>query len=73
MHLIPKQILPFHSIISPILFIPLHLPLPKKLFPHPSIFIKHPKITKSKPNLLHPNILIHPYPLHPTRYYLIPQ
>ncbi|WP_145361897.1 class I tRNA ligase family protein, partial [Staphylococcus epidermidis] len=35
-HFIPKQILPFHSIISPIFLIALHLPLPKKLFAHPS-------------------------------------
>ncbi|WP_260862735.1 class I tRNA ligase family protein, partial [Bacillus pumilus] len=52
LHLLPKQILPFHTIYSPIILIPLHLPLPKQIFPHPSLLMKHPKISKSKPNLL---------------------
>ncbi|KAE9932170.1 class I tRNA ligase family protein, partial [Escherichia coli] len=60
-HLMAKEIVRFHSIIWPILLMALDLPLPKKVFAHGWILMKDGKMSKSKGNVVDPNILIDRY------------
>lgn len=66
-----KEIVRFHSIIWPILLMALDLPLPKKVFAHGWILMKDGKMSKSKGNVVDPNVLIDRYGLDATRYYLM--
>ncbi|BEJ47124.1 methionine--tRNA ligase [Staphylococcus epidermidis] len=70
-HLMAKEIVRFHSIIWPILLMALDLPLPKKVFAHGWILMKDGKMSKSKGNVVDPNVLIDRYGLDVTRYYLM--
>lgn len=70
-HLMAKEIVRFHSIIWPILLMALDLPVPKKVFAHGWILMKDGKMSKSKGNVVDPNILIDRYGLDATRYYLM--
>lgn len=70
-HLMAKEIVRFHSIIWPILLMALDLPLPKKVFAHGWILMKDGKMSKSKGNVVNPNVLIDRYGLDATRYYLM--
>ncbi len=70
-HLMAKESVRFHSIIWPILLMALDLPLPKKVFAHGWILMKDGKMSKSKGNVVDPNILIDRYGLDATRYYLM--
>ena len=66
-----KEIVRFHSIIWPILLMALDIPLPKKVFAHGWILMKDGKMSKSKGNVVDPNVLIDRYGLDATRYYLM--
>lgn len=70
-HLMAKEIVRFHSIIWPIILMALDLPLPKKVFAHGWILMKDGKMSKSKGNVMDPNVLIDRYGLDATRYYLM--
>ncbi|SUM28222.1 methionine--tRNA ligase [Staphylococcus epidermidis] len=70
-HLMAKEIVRFHSIIWPILLMALDLPLPKKVFAHGWILMKDGKMSKSKGNVVDPNVLIDRYGLDATRYCLM--
>lgn len=70
-HLMAKEIVRFHSIIWSILLMALDLPLPKKVFAHGWILMKDGKMSKSKGNVVDPNVLIDRYGLDATRYYLM--
>lgn len=70
-HLMAKEIVRFHSIIWPILLMALDLPLPKREFAHGWILMKDGKMSKSKGNVVDPNVLIDKYCLDATRYYLM--
>ena len=70
-HLMAKEIVRFHSIIWRILLMALDLPLPKKVFAHGWILMKDGKMSKSKGNVVDPNVLIDRYGLDATRYYLM--
>ncbi|MGX1436980.1 methionine--tRNA ligase [Mammaliicoccus sciuri] len=70
-HLMAKEIVRFHSIIWPILLMALDLPLPKREFAHGWILMKDGKMSKSKGNVVDPNVLIDKYGLDATRYYLM--
>ncbi|MCD8834988.1 methionine--tRNA ligase [Staphylococcus arlettae] len=70
-HIMAKEIVRFHSIIWPILLMALDIPLPKKVFAHGWILMKDGKMSKSKGNVVDPNVLIDRYSLDATRYYLM--
>ncbi|PTG88587.1 methionine--tRNA ligase [Staphylococcus chromogenes] len=70
-HLMAKEIVRFHSIIWPIILMALDLPLPKKVFAHGWILMKDGKMSKSKGNVMDPNVLIDRYGLDVARYYLM--
>ncbi|WP_435373708.1 methionine--tRNA ligase [Staphylococcus nepalensis] len=70
-HIMAKEIVRFHSIIWPILLMALDISLPKKVFAHGWILMKDGKMSKSKGNVVDPNVLIDRYGLDATRYYLM--
>ncbi|MBF0781020.1 MULTISPECIES: methionine--tRNA ligase [unclassified Granulicatella] len=70
-HFMAKEIVRFHTIYWPILLMALDLPLPKKIFAHGWILMKDGKMSKSKGNVVDPNVLIDRYGLDALRYYLL--
>jgi methionyl-tRNA synthetase (EC 6.1.1.10) len=70
-HLVGKEIIRFHTIYWPIMLMALDLPLPKKVFGHGWLLMKDGKMSKSKGNVVDPNILIDRYGLDALRYYLL--
>jgi methionyl-tRNA synthetase len=69
--LVGKEIVRFHTIIWPIMLMALGLPLPKKVFAHGWLLMKDGKMSKSKGNVVDPNVLIDRYGLDALRYYLL--
>lgn len=70
-HVVGKDIVRFHTIYWPIFLMALDLPLPKKIFAHGFIMMKDGKMSKSKGNVVHPEMLIERYGLDATRYFLL--
>ncbi len=70
-HLVGKDILRFHTIIWPIILMALELPLPEQVFGHGWLLTKSGKMSKSKGNVVDPNILINDFGVDPIRYYLL--
>ncbi len=70
-HLVGKEIVRFHTIYWPIMLMALDLPLPKKVFAHGWLLMKDGKMSKSKGNVVDPNMLIDRYGLDELRYYLL--
>ena len=66
-----KDIVRFHTIYWPIFLMALDLPLPKKLFAHGFIMMKDGKMSKSKGNVVAPEMLIKRYGLDALRYFLL--
>ncbi|CAM4234149.1 methionine--tRNA ligase [Paenibacillus tarimensis] len=69
--LVGKEIVRFHTIYWPIMLMALGLPLPKKVFAHGWLLMKDGKMSKSKGNVVDPNLLIDRYGLDAVRYYLL--
>ncbi|MFW6035432.1 MAG: methionine--tRNA ligase [Halothermotrichaceae bacterium] len=70
-HLVGKDILRFHTIIWPIILMALEQPLPEQVFGHGWLLTKTGKMSKSKGNVVDPNILIDDFGVDPIRYYLM--
>ena len=70
-HVVGKDIVRFHTIYWPIFLMALDLPLPKKVFAHGFIMMKDGKMSKSKGNVIYPDMLTKRYGLDATRYFLL--
>ena len=70
-HMIGKDILRFHSIYWPIILMALDLPLPTRLVAHGWFVMKDGKMSKSKGNVIYPEMLVERFGLYPLRYYLM--
>ena len=71
LHIVGKDIIRFHGIYWPIFLMALDLPLPKKIYAHGFIMMKDGKMSKSKGNVVYPEMLIDRYGLDATKYFLI--
>ena len=70
-HMIGKDIPRFHSIYWPIILMALDLPLPTRLVAHGWFVMKDGKMSKSKGNVIYPEMLVERFGLDPLRYYLM--
>ena len=70
-HMVGKDILRFHSIYWPIILMALDLPLPNRLIAHGWFVMKDGKMSKSKGNVIYPEMLVERFGLDPLRYYLM--
>ncbi len=70
-HMVGKDILRFHSIYWPILLMMLDMPLPERLIAHGWFVMKDGKMSKSKGNVVYPEMLVERFGLDPLRYYLM--
>ena len=70
-HMIGKDILRFHSIYWPIILMALDLPLPTRLVAHGWFVMKDGKMSKSKGNVIYPEMWVEGLGLDPLRYYLM--
>lgn len=70
-HMVGKEIVRFHTIYWPIMLMALDLPLPKKVFGHGWLLMKDGKMSKSKGNVVYPEMIVERYGLDALRYYLL--
>ena len=70
-HMVGKDILRFHSIYWPILLMMLDIKLPDRLIAHGWFVMKDGKMSKSKGNVIYPEMLVERFGLDPLRYYLM--
>lgn len=71
LQIVGKDIIRFHGIYWPIFLMALDLPLPKKIYAHGFIMMKDGKMSKSKGNVVYPELLIDRYGLDATKYFLL--
>ena len=70
-HMVGKEIVRFHAIYWPIMLMALDLPLPKQVFGHGWILMKDGKMSKSRGNVVYPDMLVNEFGLDALRYYLM--
>lgn len=70
-HLVGKDIMRFHTIIWPIILMAADLELPNKIFGHGWLLLDSGKMSKSKGNVVDPNVLIDKYGADVIRYFLL--
>ncbi|MQS89495.1 methionine--tRNA ligase [Companilactobacillus mishanensis] len=66
-----KEIVRFHTIYWPIVLMALGIELPKQVFGHGWLLMKDGKMSKSKGNVVYPEMLVERYGLDSLRYYLM--
>ena len=71
LQIVGKDIIRFHGIYWPIFLMALDLPIPKKLYAHGWIMMKDGKMSKSKGNIVYPELLIERYGLDACKYFLL--
>ena len=70
-HIVGKEIVRFHSIIWPAMLMSLGLPLPRKVYGHGWLLIDGGKMSKSKGNVVDPQILAERYGVDSLRFFLM--
>lgn len=70
-HMVGKEIVRFHTIYWPIILMALDLPLPEHIVGHGWLLMKDGKMSKSKGNVVYPEMLVEHYGLDALRYYLM--
>lgn len=70
-NMVGKEIVRFHTIYWPIMLHALGLEPPEQVFGHGWLLMKDGKMSKSKGNVVYPDMLVDRYGLDPLRYYLM--
>lgn len=70
-HLVGKEIVRFHSIIWPCMLKSAGLELPKKIYGHGWLIVDGDKMSKSKGNVIDPNLLLDEFGVDALRYFLL--